>query len=123
VAGPAGGAFRSHFGQLTITPVGGGCDTDTGGALALLRRAFSEGSEGHRFNIDPGLQVTGLAAKANGYFDGAAALARGLAQVRPAGTCTGSHPRPGHPYGRRAPAAGFTSLCRGGCVRVHGRRR
>jgi hypothetical protein len=123
VADPAGGEFRSHLGQLTITPVGGGIDPDTGGALALLWRAFSDGSDGHCFNIDPGLQVTGLAAKANGYFDGAAALARVLAQVRPAATGTGSHPRPGHPYGRRTPAAGFTSRCWGGCVRVRGRRR
>ncbi|MGW5666291.1 GH32 C-terminal domain-containing protein [Streptomyces sp. NPDC003758] len=118
VAAPAGGAFRSDLGELTITPAGhwstdsagragtfdkdstamsartatdldfttlvrlGGPDPDTGGALSLLWRASSDGTNAYCLNIDPDLRVIRLVAKANGYFDDGAALARVPALVR-----------------------------------------
>jgi levanbiose-producing levanase len=60
----------------------GGPDPDTGGALSLLWRASADGSDAYCLNIDPDLRVIRLVAKANGYFDDAAALARVPALVR-----------------------------------------
>jgi levanbiose-producing levanase len=60
----------------------GGPAPDTGGALSLLWRASSDGTNAYCLNIDPDLRVIRLAAKANGYFDDGAALARVRALVR-----------------------------------------
>ncbi|MBC9725251.1 GH32 C-terminal domain-containing protein [Streptomyces sp. TRM68367] len=60
----------------------GGPDPDTGGALSLLWRASSDGTNAYCLNIDPDLRVIRLVAKANGYFDDGAALARVPALVR-----------------------------------------
>lgn len=60
----------------------GGPDPDTGGALSLLWRASSDGADAYCLNIDPDLRVIRLVAKANGYFDDGAALARVPALVR-----------------------------------------
>ncbi|MET8248703.1 glycoside hydrolase family 32 protein [Streptomyces sp. NPDC005202] len=60
----------------------GGPDPDTGGALSLLWRASSDGSDAYCLNIDPDLRVIRLVAKAGGYFDDGAALARVPALVR-----------------------------------------
>ncbi len=111
VSAPTGGEFRSDLGKLTITPAGrwstdstgraasfdkdsnaisartatdldlttlvrlGGPDPDTGGA-------FSDGTDAYCLNIDPDLRVIRLVAKANGFFDDSAALARVPALVR-----------------------------------------
>jgi levanbiose-producing levanase len=60
----------------------GGPAPDTGGALSLLWRASSDGTNAYCLNIDPDLRVIRLVAKANGYFDDGAALARVPALVR-----------------------------------------
>ncbi|MFC5787794.1 MULTISPECIES: hypothetical protein [Streptomyces] len=60
----------------------GGTDPDTGGALALLWRASSDGTDAYCLNIDPDLRVIRLVAKTNGSFDDGAALARVPALVR-----------------------------------------
>ncbi|MER6714580.1 GH32 C-terminal domain-containing protein [Streptomyces sp. NPDC000877] len=60
----------------------GGPDPDTGGALSLLWRASADGTDAYCLNIDPDLRVIRLVAKANGYFDDAAALARVPTLVR-----------------------------------------
>ncbi|MGI5198349.1 GH32 C-terminal domain-containing protein [Streptomyces sp. CA-288835] len=60
----------------------GGPDPDTGGALSLLWRASSDGTDAYCLNIDPDLRVIRLVAKADGQFDDAAALARVPALVR-----------------------------------------
>ncbi|BBJ39465.1 hypothetical protein SSPO_021830 [Streptomyces antimycoticus] len=60
----------------------GGPAPDTGGALSLLWRASSDGTDGYCLNIDPDLRVIRLVAQTNGYFDDGAALARVPALVR-----------------------------------------
>jgi levanbiose-producing levanase len=60
----------------------GGPDPDTGGALSLLWRASSDGTDAYCLNIDPDLRVIRLVAKANGFFDDGAALARVPALLR-----------------------------------------
>ncbi|MFH7340772.1 GH32 C-terminal domain-containing protein [Streptomyces sp. KHY 26] len=60
----------------------GGPDPDTGGALSLLWRASADGANTYCLNIDPDLRVIRLVAKANGYFDDDAALARVPVMVR-----------------------------------------
>ncbi|WP_119580020.1 GH32 C-terminal domain-containing protein [Streptomyces europaeiscabiei] len=60
----------------------GGPDPDTGGALSLLWRASSDGADAYCLNIDPDLRVIRLVAKANGFFDDGAALARVPALLR-----------------------------------------
>ncbi|MCX4454795.1 GH32 C-terminal domain-containing protein [Streptomyces sp. NBC_01728] len=60
----------------------GGPAPDTGGALSLLWRASSDGTNAYCLNIDPDLRVIRLVAKANGFFDDGAALARVPALVR-----------------------------------------
>lgn len=60
----------------------GGPDPDTGGALSLLWRASSDGTDAYCLNIDPDLRVIRLVAKANGFFDDGAALARVSALLR-----------------------------------------
>lgn len=60
----------------------GGPDPDTGGALSLLWRASSDGTDAYCLNIDPDLRVIRLVAKVNGFFDDGAALARVPALVR-----------------------------------------
>lgn len=57
-------------------------DPDTGGALSLLWRASSDGTDAYGLNIDPDLRVIRLVAKADGHFDDGAALARVPALVR-----------------------------------------
>ncbi|MFI9545118.1 GH32 C-terminal domain-containing protein [Streptomyces sp. NPDC052016] len=60
----------------------GSPDPDTGGALSLLWRASSDGTDAYCLNIDPDLRVIRLVAKTDGYFDDAKALARVPALVR-----------------------------------------
>ncbi|MDX3763139.1 glycoside hydrolase family 32 protein [Streptomyces sp. AK02-04a] len=60
----------------------GGPAPDTGGALCLLWRASSDGTNAYCLNIDPDLRVIRLVAKANGFFDDGAALARVPTLVR-----------------------------------------
>ncbi|WP_258053774.1 GH32 C-terminal domain-containing protein [Streptomyces sp. Ru72] len=60
----------------------GGPAPDTGGALSLLWRASFDGTNAYCLNIDPDLRVIRLVAKADGYFDDGAALARVPALVR-----------------------------------------
>jgi levanase len=60
----------------------GGPDPETGGALSLLWRASSDGTDAYCLNIDPDLRVIRLVAKMDGYFDDATALARVPALVR-----------------------------------------
>ncbi|WDV56981.1 GH32 C-terminal domain-containing protein [Streptomyces coeruleorubidus] len=60
----------------------GSPDPDTGGALSLLWRASSDGTDAYCLNIDPDLRVIRLVAKTDGHFDDATALARVPALVR-----------------------------------------
>ncbi|WP_330461698.1 GH32 C-terminal domain-containing protein [Streptomyces sp. NBC_00820] len=78
-------AISSHTAtdlDLTTLVRLGGPDPDTGGALSLLWRASSDGTDAYCLNIDPDLRVIRLVAKANGFFDDGAALARVPALLR-----------------------------------------